>query len=196
MRTPRFLPSALLVLGLLASGCSGEDQPSSSPSSSTSSQGAPADAPTIKIDPVVKLGKVVGHLKKKDKQRLEQTISGVAVRWLHAAYLDGSYPRRAFNDSWPGFTAGARRQAHHDKALMSNAHIGPQIDAVNPSKLGVTVDLLAIHRRAVGSTAHVVLRFDTEGKVAHKVYIGGRLRLTPTANGWRVFAYTINRGDN
>jgi hypothetical protein len=187
--------AALLVVGLLASGCSGGDEPSSKPSSS-SSLGAPDDAPTIKIDPLVKLGKVVGRLKKKDKQRLEQTISGVAVRWLHAAYLDGSYPRTAFDDSWPGFTAGARRLAEHDKALMSNARLGPRIDAVNPSKLAVTVDLLAIHRRAVGSTAHVVLRFDTEGTVHHKVYVGGRLRLTPTTNGWRVFAYQINRGDN
>ena len=194
MRSPRVVTSALLLVGLLASGCSG-GEPSSNPSSS-SSLGAPDDAPTIKIDPVVKLGKVVGRLGKKDKQRLEQTISGVAVRWLHAAYLDGSYPRNAFDDSWPGFTAGARRLAERDKALMSNAHLGPRIDAVNPSKLAVTVDLLAIHRRAVGSTAHVVLRFDTEGKAQHKVYIGGRLRLTPTTNGWRVFAYTINRGDN
>lgn len=195
MRSPRVVTVALLVVGLLASGCSGDDKPSSSPSSSPSSQGAPQDAPTIKIDPVVKLGKVVGHLKKGDRQRLEQKISGIAVRWLHAAYLDGSYPRSAFSDSWPDFTSGARALAHHDKDLMSNAGIGPRIDGVNPSKLAVTVDLLAIHRRAVGSTAHVTLRFDTEGKVEHKVYIGGRLRLTPTKNGWRVFAYQINRGD-
>lgn len=195
MRTPRAVTAALLVVGLLASGCSGGDEPSSNPSSS-SSLGAPDDAPTIKIDPVVKLGTVVGRLKKKDKQRLEQKISGIAVRWLHAAYLDGSYPRNAFKDSWPGFTAGARRLAHRDKALMSNAHIGPRIDSVSPSQLAVTVDLLAVHRRPVGSTAHVVLRFDTEGKAQHRVYIGGRLRLTPTAHGWRVFAYTINRGDN
>lgn len=195
MRTPRAVTAALLVVGLLASGCSGGDEPSSDPSSS-STLGSPDDAPTIKIDPVVKLGKVVGRLKKKDKQRLEQTISGVAVRWLHAAYLDGSYPRNGFDDAWPGFTAGARRLAERDKDLMSNAGIGPRIDAVNPSKLAVTVDLLAIHRHAVGSTAHVVLRFDTEGKAQHKVYIGGRLRLTPTENGWRVFAYQINRGDN
>ena len=195
MRSPRAVAAVLLALGLLATGCSGDDKPSSAPSPSSSSLQNPSDAPTIGIDPVVTLGKVVGKLKKSDEKRLQSVISAVAVKWLDAAYLGGDYPRSDFSNAWPGFTQEARALAHHDKALMSNAHIGPHVDQVNPSELSVTVDLLGVHRRPVGATAHVQLRFDTEGQTQHKVYVGGRLRLSPTPHGWKVFAFTINRGD-
>ena len=199
MRSPRAVVTALLVIGLLAAGCSGDDEPSSTPSSSQTSLQDPDDAPTLSINPVVKLGKVVGRLTRSDRKRLEGVVSDVAVHWLEAAYLGGDYPRKDFRDSWPGFTASAKKLARHDKALMSNARIGSRVDQVNPSSLAVTVDLLGVKKRPVGATAHVQLRFDTEGTgsnpAKHKVYIGGRLRLTPTPHGWKVFAYTINRGD-
>ena len=195
MRSPRAVVTALLVTGLLTAGCSGDDQPAANPSSSQSQLQNPDDAPTLSINPVVKLGKVVGKLSRSDRKRLKGVVSDVAVHWLEAAYLGGDYPRKDFRDSWPGVTAEAKKLARHDKALMSNAHIGSKVDQVNPSSLAVTVDLLGVKKRPVGATAHVQLRFDTEGQAQHKVYIGGRLRLTPTPHGWKVFAYTINRGD-
>jgi hypothetical protein len=54
--------------------------------------------------------------------------------------------------------------------------------------------VLAVHGRAVGATARFVLRFRTEGKVARKIEVRGRLFLTPGPDGWRIFGYDVTKG--
>src|SRR5205085_1731150 len=98
--------------------------------------------------------------------------------WVRAAYLDGSYPRRDFADSWPGFTAGAAQDAHQDRALMSNEDIGEKVDGIDPHRITVRLDVLAVKKQPVGVTAHVYVGFGTTGDLERQVRVKGRLFLT------------------
>ena len=183
--------SLLVLLALAAGGCSdsADDQGASAPSSSPSSS-APA------VDPVrtrTTLGTVTGRLAKRDRLRVASAAGDVVDRWFDAAYVGGDYPRGAFDDAFPGFTPGARAQAHGDRALMSNQDIGRRIDAVTASRRNVRVDVLAVRGRAVGMTARFVLDLATTGELRRKVEVRGRLLLTRTDNGWKVFGYDVNK---
>ena len=52
---------------------------------------------------------------------------------------------------------------------------------------------LAVRGRAVGMTARFVLDFATTGELQRKVDVRGRLLLTRTDNGWKVFGYDVNK---
>ncbi len=54
--------------------------------------------------------------------------------------------------------------------------------------------MLAVKGHAAGATARVVLRFRTDGEVQRKVEVRGRLFLTPTPDGWRIFGYDVTKG--
>jgi hypothetical protein len=58
----------------------------------------------------------------------------------------------------------------------------------------VRVDVLAVRTRPVGLTAHVFLSFDTSGKVERVVRVKGRLFLTHSDRGWKVFGYDMTKG--
>jgi hypothetical protein len=181
--------SLLVLLALAAGGCSDStDGPgTSAPSSSPSSSAPVPDEVRTKTT----LGTVTGRLAKRDRVA---TVAGeVADRWFDAAYVGGDYPRRAFDDAFPGFTPGARAQALGDRALMSNQDIARRIDAVTASRRMVRVDILAVRGRAVGMTARFVLDLTTTGELRRKVEVRGRLLLTRTDNGWKVFGYDVNK---
>jgi hypothetical protein len=42
-------------------------------------------------------------------------------------------------------------------------------------------------------TARFVLDLTTTGELRRKVEVRGRLLLTPTDNGWKVFGYDVNK---
>jgi hypothetical protein len=181
-----------VVLALLASACSGDEeaQPDAGP---TTSLQEPGEAPTLEVEPVTTTGRVVGRLPRKDRARVQQAVSRVAVRWMDDAFLGGRYPRSTFGNSFAVFTPGARSVARRDVGRMTNARIGRQVDAVTPTAMGVRVDLLAVRQRAVTATAHVDLRFRTEGRVSRRYRVVGRLMMTRQQPGWRVIAYDIVR---
>ncbi len=56
------------------------------------------------------------------------------------------------------------------------------------------VDLLAVNKHAVASTAHVELAFRTAGKVSKRVRVQGRLLLTKKDGRWKIFAYDLSKG--
>jgi hypothetical protein len=56
------------------------------------------------------------------------------------------------------------------------------------------LDVLAVRKHAVGVTARVYLRFRTTGHLKRDVRVQGRLYLTPTPAGWRVFGYDMTKG--
>lgn len=191
---PRRIVVALATLGVLAAtGCSGDDapEPSSEPSQTL---GEPSGAPTFAVEPVTTSGRIVGRMPRKDRRRVEQAISGRALRFVDAAYLGGDYPRGDFRKAYPGFTTGTAKVARRDRALLTNQLIGKRIDQVTPTGIGVKVDLLANNQHAVAATAHVKLAFRTTGKVTQRVRVQGRLLMTKRDGRWKIFAYDLSKG--
>jgi len=179
-----------LAVALTAGACTGSDD---------SSDGAPtassASTTEREVVPQVSLGKVTGTLPAAEGEHLVSDVGDVVAGWVHAAYLDGSYPRRDFSDVWPGFTNGARAEAHEDRALMSNEDIGDRIDGIDPHKIAVRLDVLAVKKHPVGVTAHVYVGFGTTGDLEKQVRVKGRLFLTRDDGGdWQVFGYDVTKG--
>ena len=100
--------SLLVLLALAAGGCSNDSDGSgaSAPSSSPSPSAPAADPVRTKT----MLGTVTGRLAKRDRLRVASAAGDVVDGWFDAAYVGGDYPRRAFDDAFPGFTPGARAQ--------------------------------------------------------------------------------------
>lgn len=187
--------AALAALSLTACGGDDEPAPTSEPTSGTTpTLGEPSAAPTLEVEPVVKPGSIVGRLSKKDRGRVVDAVSGVAVRYLRAAYLSGDYPRTSFGDAFAVFAPGAARAARADRTLLTNVGVGKRVEEVAPAMLGVTVDLLAVDGGARAATAHVKLVFRTTGGYDKRVQVQGRLRLTKLDGRWKVFAYEMSKG--
>ncbi|MGY2702684.1 hypothetical protein [Nocardioides sp. HB32] len=182
---------AALILTLGATGCSaGSDDDGGF----TGAPGSPGASVDHAVDSQVSFGTITGRLTPEVRQRLAQQVGDVVDGWTEAAYLGGGYPRRDFADAWPGFTLGAQEEAHGDRALMSNEDIGDRIDGVTPHRSVVRIDVLAVKQHPVGVTAHVFLGFGTTGDLEREVRVKGRLFLTHTDDGWRVFGYDMTKG--
>ncbi len=180
-----------LTLGLTLSACSGSDDEPDQPGAGASTSAVPT---TPAVETVVEVGRVTGRLPKDARDRVVGEVAAVVDGWTQAAYLGGDYPRRDFSDSWPGFTTGAQEEARRDRALMSNEDIGERIDGVQLRRSRVRVDVLAVRQHAVGVTARVLLGFRTTGELERVVRVEGRLYLTHTERGWRVFGYDVTKG--
>ncbi|WP_372727344.1 hypothetical protein [Nocardioides sp.] len=178
----------LLALVLAGSACSGDAEKSATPSTSPSAESGPPPVTTR-----ITLGKTTGKLSTAEKRKLKRAVGTKVDGWLDAAYLEGDYPRKDFADAFPGFTRGARADARRDKDLMSNHDIGRRVDVVQATRRRVRVDALVVDGRAVGSTARVILEFRTDGEVAKKFEVRGRLFLS-RPDGWRIFGYDITKG--
>ncbi len=184
-------PTLVLLVGLVASGCSDGDSKSTDTGPELTE---PSAAPTLEVEPVTELGRVTGTLPRKDARVVEERVSAIAVRWLTDAYVGGRYPRETFDNSFADFSRGARAAARHDLRVMTNADIGPGVGEVTPTKMDVKVDLLAVGKRAVGSTAHVFTTFRTDGRKKSRYRVSGRLLLTKDDGRWTVFAYHVSKG--
>jgi hypothetical protein len=182
--------SMLLCLSLGATACSDD---SSGGGDDTSSQPPlPSGEPsTFEIETRTTMGRVVGKLPQKERKQLAGAITPVVQRWFNAAYVGGDYPRKNFQDAFPGFTSGARHEALGDRKLMSNRDIGDRIDGVTPKASRIWVDVLAVGKGPVAVTARFHLAFRTQGDLERKVIVHGRLMLTRSKTGWRIFAYHV-----
>jgi hypothetical protein len=179
--------SMVLCLSLGATACS-EDASGEKNSEPPLPSGEPS---TFQIETTTTLGQVVGRLPKQDQKRLAGAIEPVVQRWFNAAYVGGDYPRKDFRDAFPGFTAGAREAARHDLALMSNDRIGTRISGVTPKASRIRLDILAVRKKAVAVTARFRLAFKTQGDLQRRYGVHGRLLLTRSHPGWRIFAYHV-----
>jgi hypothetical protein len=188
--TRLIVPALALGLGLLAGACSSDQ----APDDDAPSQGEPSAAPTLEVEPVTRLGQVTGQLPRKDAKAVEERVSTIAVRWLTDAYVGGSYPRDTFDNSFADFSRGARSAARTDLEVMSNADIGRRVEAVTPTRMDVEVDLLAVDKHPVGSTARVQTTFKAEGQKKGRYRVSGRLLLTKEDGRWTVFAYHVSKG--
>jgi hypothetical protein len=185
---------AVVCLALLASGCTGDssDAPAApADDGTTASEATDSPAP---LETTATLGKVTGKLPKGKRSKARKQVAHAVDAWFDAAYVGGEYPRNDFAAAWPGFTTGAKADAHSDKALMSNQDIGSKVDSVEATVRKVIVDVLAVRGHAQGATARFVLKFRTDGEVQRKVEVRGRLFLTPSPVGWRIFGYDVTKG--
>lgn len=187
------LLGALLALSLAlgTASCSGDDEPEPD----VTPPGQETDfGEEFEIETVTSVGRVVGRLPRRDLDRLEQKATRLVQRWFNAAYVGGDYPRSDFANAFPGFTPGARAQARREQKLLTNRGLGSRIDGVTPTVSRIRLDVVAVHRRPVGATARFLLKFRTEGKAARRVRVQGRLMLTRTKAGWRIFGYDVAKG--
>lgn len=185
----------VLALALLfgATGCTGDDDPSDPGSSSEASEGTSHSVEEVATTATI--ARVTGKLGKGGREALKEKVASVVDRWLDAAYVSGDYPRSGFAGAFPGFTKGAAADARKDVGLMSNAAIGKKIDGVDARNRRLRIDVLAVHKKAVGVTARFVLDFDTSGQLARSERVNGRLFMTwHHGKGWRVFGYDVSRG--
>jgi hypothetical protein len=181
-----------MALGLGAGACSSEESPAAPAAESPSVTATTAPERTVPTK--VSFGEVTGRMDRRTRQQLARKVQTVVDGWTQAAYLGGSYPRRAFADVWPGFTRGAQEQARHDRALMSNQDIGDRIDGVRSRRNVLVIDALAVRGRPVAVTARVRLGFRTTGELERTVRVTGRLFLTRTDGRWKVFGYDVTKG--
>ncbi|KAA1420861.1 hypothetical protein F0U44_00470 [Nocardioides humilatus] len=174
-------------------GCSGDDdakQPDEKTSSSNTTVTEHAG-----IDTRVEVGDVVGKLDKAAASEVAAEVATAVDQWIDAAYVGGDYPRASFADAFASFTDDAAKIATKQKDLMSNAALGDKLDEVTAVRRVVSVDLLAPKGETAGATAHVNLVIDLEGDVDRTDQVRGRLVLTPTKKGWRIFGFDIARGE-
>ena len=192
-RVGRFSTAAVVCAAtLLLGGCSGDDDPGASGDEPTGDPSGTAAGGTVPLR--ADLGKVSGRLKPKAAEEVVARVAPVVDGWFEAAYLAGDYPRKDFEQAFPGFTKGAANDAKGDAALMTNKEIGGDIDSVSAEIKKVDVDLLAANRKAAGATARFTLVFKTAGKYAKQVSVKGQLFLTKGDDDkWQVFGYRVTR---
>ncbi|WP_205471015.1 hypothetical protein [Nocardioides sp. SYSU D00038] len=188
-RGPAVVTAALLatLLATLLGGCTGDDEPDAGPSRSAAPEAAGELATRTTI------GKVSGRLRPAGRQPLKDQLTALVDRWWDAAYL-GAYPRTDFEQAFPGFTSGARREARRQQDLMTNAATGAELQGVTPTKRELRLDVLALDGRPVGVTAVFVLRYDTAGATERNERVAGSLFLTKERGRWRIFGFDVTKG--
>lgn len=177
---------ALLIGSLTA--CSGDDAQDAPEPESQASSAAPSLATTAKV------GVVAGKLPRAKRRGVVDEVGKVVDGWIDAAHVAGDFPRTIGSEAWSGFTPQAAKLASKDKALTSAAEISEQVESVTATRRVVRYDVLAARGRAHGVTARVVLNYDTTGESQATVRVRGRLMLTRTKNGWKIFGYDLTEG--
>jgi hypothetical protein len=179
---------ATLATAALLSGCWGGSTGDAEPAAPAASPpSAEPEAPrSFEVD--TRVVGVDGGLRPADRRRVAAGVGRLVQRYLDAAFADRERGRAAF----PGFIPTARRLAVEDRRAVSSAGLGA--GSVVPGRASASVTVLAPGGRLVGATARVVARMRLEGgERPTGVVLRGRLLLTPTEDGWRVFGYDLSR---
>jgi hypothetical protein len=182
----------LLAVGTACTGGAEEPAATPPPSRSTGST-ATLDARPAPLD--VRVTRVAGKLPKRARPVLERRLGKVVGAYFDDAFLGGDYPRSDFGNAFATFTASAAEQAHRDRRLTTNLALGPTTESVRPTRRAVWLAVLAPGRVAAGASARFELDYvaDRGDRQAKQVRVTGRLLLTRTDNGWRVFGYRVAR---
>ena len=192
-RTGATLAAGAVMLAALG-GCSGgDDVPAPAEPGSATSPSA-ADAP-VAADTQVVIGTITGRLPKQQRDGLVRAIEKPIDGWFDAAYLEGDRPRPGVRSAFPSFTAGAAARARGDRAVMSNARLPRDVDAVHVTSRRARIDVLAVDRRPVGVTARFSVAMDLQRDQARtrRERVSGRLFLRFTDGEWRIFGYDADR---
>lgn len=181
--------SALLVLaGLALGGCSGGDEePAPAP-------GSASEAEDVRVVTDSRIGQVRGALPAPRRAQVVRDVTAIVDAWSTKAY-GGDYPRTDFADAFAAFTPDARALALRRTSLLSNAAAGSELQEVTIARRVVRVDVLAPRGRLAGATARIRIVLDLSGPTDRREVVAGRLLLSPTAKGWRVFGFDVSRGE-
>jgi hypothetical protein len=129
------------------------------------------------------------------RQDLVTSVGRAVDAWLDGAYVGVSYPRDSFGTAFTTFTPDARKDAEHDKSLLTLWGYRHRIDGVTTDHRKVVLDVLAPRGRPAAVTARVDLQFTTSGDVTKQIEVNGRVFLTRTDDGsWRIFGYDVSKG--
>ncbi|MFT4010831.1 MAG: hypothetical protein QM655_12415 [Nocardioidaceae bacterium] len=161
------------ALGVLA-GCGGGDD-----DKKPAAEGSEAATWQIKITDVA--GRLPNAARTKLADQAETTLQAYVADALVAS------PPAA--DAFAAFTKGGAKQAEGDRALLTSEGF-TGADQIVPTKLTADLSVLAPHAKPAGATARVDIGLDVDGK---PVTVAGKLLLTPTAAGWKIFGYDLQR---
>lgn len=179
---------AIAVLMGFPACSGGDEEPEPKPESSAT----PAPSP-VATDAA--LGEVRGTLPKARADRVVADVTSVVENWSAGAF-EGDYPRTDFTAAFTDFTQGARALAARPTSLLSNVAVGSRLSGSRVASRLVRVDVLAPQGKVAGATARIklVVRL-TAGSTETTQVLTGRLALTPTGAGWRVFGFDVRRGE-
>lgn len=177
----------LVVVALLLGGCSGGDaEPSPAPGSASSAE-------DVRVVTESGIGKVRGSLGAARRAEVVRGVTALVDAWSNQAY-GGDHPRADVGGAFAAFTPYARELAMRKTSLLSNAAVGGDLEAVTIARRVVRVDVLAPRGKVAGATARIRIVLDLSGATERREVVTGRLLLTPSAKGWRVFGFDISRG--
>ncbi len=186
----RLVRRAVLVVVLALAvaaldGCTnGVEEPTSDSSSSPT-----AGAEQVKeLRVVSRVTRVAGYVSRDRRQQLAQGTGRLVTSYVTSALLD-----RERQPAWDGFTDGAARLARRDRDVLTLAGVDEDAQ-VEPRRVSAYVSVLAPHHKVRGATARIDIRLSvTRDGVSSPVHLSGRLLLTPTKKGLRVFGYDLQR---
>jgi hypothetical protein len=188
----------LLVVATAA--CTSSEDGGSGPATPTPSSRPSGPATSPEPDPApparVRVTRVSGKLKEKDRAVLADNVRKVVTAYFDDAFLGGNYPRESFGDAFATFSAGAARQADGDRDLLTNRVLGATTEAVQVRRRTAYLSVLAPYKVAAGVTARVHLRFlaDRGDRPTKRVDVTGRLMLTrKKSGGWQIFGYDLSK---
>ena len=186
------------VLTLSAAGCTSDD-PAATPSPSpTTSQGETATLEPRPAPAQVRVTRVAGWMRPKDRDVLADNVGKVVSTYFEDAYLGGDQPRTSFDDAFATFTRDAAGSAERQQELTTNAALGPSTEAVVPRRQRAFLSVLSPKGVATGVTAKVDLTYLVQRaeRPDRLVTVRGRLLLTRAGSGaWQIFGYDLTRGD-
>jgi hypothetical protein len=188
----------LLVVATAA--CTSSEDGGTGPATPTPSSRPSGPATSPEPDPApparVRVTRVSGKLKEKDRAVLADNVRKVVTAYFDDAFLGGNYPRESFGDAFATFSAGAARQADGDRDLLTNRVLGSTTESVRVRRRTAYLSVLAPYKVAAGVTARVHLRFlaDRGERPTKRVDVTGRLMLTrKKSGGWQIFGYDLSK---
>jgi hypothetical protein len=188
--------TALVTVALAAAlaGCTGDpvDEPAPPPETSASS------APILMVRPgplTVRVAPVRGRITDRARNDLRRGVRRVIGAWMEGGFTGQSHPRTDYSRAFATYTPRAAGLARRQRAVTTNALLGPELVELVPTRRLARVSVLAAGGRAVGASAEVLLvlvgaRAD---RSQVELVVRGELELTPVPGGWKVFGFDLAR---
>lgn len=176
------------VTALLLASCTSDPTSSDSPT--------PGDTPTTPTSTAApvelesRVTRVAGRLPERRRAQVAEAVGRLVSDYLESAYVAGGA-----DGAFDAFTARARRTASREADLLTVRGLGEGVQ-VSVADAAAYVSVLAPRARLVGATARIEVDLEVEdGEELRRVPLRGRLMLTPTEDGWRIFGYDLSRGE-